>query len=636
MLANLKKFYKIYKEASGKTGAFSGGQGQWHKYSKDPVGLNNQKADKFVVTDELLNHFIENGSSVRAVSAVELRITSLKQWQDANLLLRQIKSLSESSNLRIAFKVNHSILLYLDDFLIGLNNSNVDAPVLFYFDSSLLKALKKNRNSWFHFQMFLSKKEKLSSKDPAFYLYYRRLNTFLLYPDDKEVKDSLGKLNRNPYSYTYLSIWDLGRHAIRVKRKTLMIGKVLNNGPQNSSVPNSRVMFESPKDWRRILITGIYGTETQGDKAILGELVHFLNRLVPDAEISITSLNSAISKQSAIEMPELLPIRIVDFHSENLFDSISSYDSVILGGGPIMTSQSLIRIERMFSEARKNCRDTVIFGCGLGPLYESEMLEVAKNLLINSSYAFFRDKESYDLAMNLAPNEFFRYACDPAFNYVFRWRNTAEKEKGFERDARTKIGTLLRENTSQFILGSDKQKLRSQNKQLAAAVSNLLQLFNSKKPSWINLLHMNAPFVGMDDRIFNRQVESELKESNFNSYTMYREYLTLDEHLKILNEMDFALAMRYHGHIFSIALGVPLISIDYTGRKGKVSNLMQSADLLPYKFNWSELESPNMDPVLQELISNRDKMSEYFNRLTLTYVEKLEGVYKELFGLTSE
>lgn len=636
MIASLKKFYTTFKRASGRIGPFSGGQSQWSVYSKNPQIRSGKKANKLVVDYEFLDHFILNCSSFHEVTAVELRVTSLKQAHELDELSLQIKSLSKSFNVRIAFKVNYTILLYLDDFLIGLNKLKVVVPVIFYFDSSLLRAFEKNRNSWFHFQMFLSKEEKLSSKDLATYLYYRKLKTFLLFPDSKETEDSLGMLNRNPFSYTYLSIWDLVKYAIRVKRKTLVNDKVLITSPQHSSVSNSGVIIENPKDWRRVLITGIYGTETQGDKAILGELVHFLNRLVPDAELSITSLNMAISRQSAIEMPELLPIRIVDFHNENLFDSISSFDAVILGGGPIMSSQSLIRIEQMFSEARKNGRDTVIFGCGLGPLYESEMLEVAKNLLINSSYAFFRDKESYDLAMNLAPNEFYRYACDPAFNYVYRWRNTTEKKKGSEKDGRTKIGTLLRENTSQFIVGMDKQKLRGQNEQLAAAVSNLLQLFNSKRPSQINLLHMNAPFVGMDDRIFNRQVESELKEFNFNSYTMYREYLTLDEHLKILYEMDFALAMRYHGHIFSIALGVPLISIDYSGKKGKVSNLMKSAELLPYKFNWSELDSPNMDSVLNELIPNRSEISEYYNRLTLDYVGKLESVYQELFGLTSE
>ena len=43
--------------------------------------------------------------------------------------------------------------------------------------------------------------------------------------------------------------------------------------------------------WRRVLITGWYGTETQGDKAILGEVLHFIKSASPDCKIVLTMHN---------------------------------------------------------------------------------------------------------------------------------------------------------------------------------------------------------------------------------------------------------------------------------------------------------------------------------------------------------
>jgi MoaA/NifB/PqqE/SkfB family radical SAM enzyme len=50
----------------------------------------------------------------------------------------------------------------------------------------------------------------------------------------------------------------------------------------------------SPSEWQHVLITGWYGTETAGDKAILGELLHFLKTYAHDCRVTLTTLDHKV------------------------------------------------------------------------------------------------------------------------------------------------------------------------------------------------------------------------------------------------------------------------------------------------------------------------------------------------------
>lgn len=93
------------------------------------------------------------------------------------------------------------------------------------------------------------------------------------------------------------------------------------------------VQQENPRLWNRVMITGWYGTETTGDKAIIGEIIHQLRQYNPDLHVVISSIDFRVSWQTAVEMGvenvSFEPIRSC-FSPE----IVKSLDAVIMGGGP--------------------------------------------------------------------------------------------------------------------------------------------------------------------------------------------------------------------------------------------------------------------------------------------------------------
>ena len=202
-----------------------------------------------------------------------------------------------------------------------------------------------------------------------------------------------------------------------------------------------------------------------------------------------------------------------------------------------------------------------------------------------STAGFLRDQASHDLMKKLVPNLRLSVACDPAVGFVRRWskRNSEHKLKS------NSVALLVRANTSEFAPNMSKKELANKNKISAKVICSLFADYVEQHNSKVDLLQMNAPYVGGDDRIFNRLIGYSLPKSvpvNF-----HREYLSLDEQMSYLNDSSISIAMRYHGHIFSMAMGIPFVSIDYTGKEGKVSSLLNRINYSKNSIIWNDLSS---------------------------------------------
>ena len=66
--------------------------------------------------------------------------------------------------------------------------------------------------------------------------------------------------------------------------------------------------------------------------------------------------------------------------------------------------------------------------------------------------------------------------------------------------------------------------------------------------------------------------------------------------------------MRYHGHIFSIALNVPFISIDYTGKNGKVSNLLERISCVENSIKVKKISERSLKNQLNNINLNSKKL----------------------------
>ena len=91
--------------------------------------------------------------------------------------------------------------------------------------------------------------------------------------------------------------------------------------------------------------------------------------------------------------------------------------------------------------------------------------------------------------------------------------------------------------------------------------------------------------------------------------------------------------MRYHGHLFCMALGVPFLSIDYTGKQGKINNLMRRINYAQWSYGWRVMDVDQVRSRLQQLFEERSHWSEYLRRQAMNLVGGLNETYVQTFNL---
>ena len=393
---------------------------------------------------------------------------------------------------------------------------------------------------------------------------------------------------------------------------------------------NIKVAVESPKNWNHVLITGWYGTETNGDKAILGEVLHFIKSCSPDCKITLTTIYEKISRQTNRELELLEGVELIDIKDAYNPKIISNCDAVVIGGGPLMETSEMHNILRIFSEAHRQNKSRVIFGCGIGPIHTDNIKEVTTNILKLTTAGFLRDKESYDYATRLYKNHELKYACDPAIAFISRWRKKHSQQLHIDTD-KLHIVCLLRSNTNEFSEKQSKEQLFQANYQMAGQIASVLKTVLQENDAVVDLLFMNATWVGGDDRVFNRQVDEQLDISEKSN--VVRSYHTLEEQLEQMLTTDVSVVMRYHGHIFCMALGIPFLSIDYTGEKGKVISLVKRIGYEEWTQHWEGFSTEQASKRLQNLIEEKRRWSKHLLEQTDLLVSGLYDTYKEVFGV---
>lgn len=385
----------------------------------------------------------------------------------------------------------------------------------------------------------------------------------------------------------------------------------------------------SPKGWKHVLITGWYGTETTGDKAILAEVVHYIQSQSPGCRVSITSIDQKISRQTNLELPDIHHARLVDLSKAHQAQVIEAVDAVIIGGGPLMETQAMWDVHRIFQEANRQQKARVIFGCGIGPLHSDEMRQITTQILRLTTAGFFRDEQSFEYASKHAPDQSIAFACDPALAYLKRWL-AAHDNPIAQHGNPLRIATLLRGNTGEFIVGKTRQELGELNRQSALKIAAVLESVAERHSAQVSLLAMNTPWIGGDDRMFNRLVASYCSPQT--NLHIARAYYPLDQVIQTLAGADVGVAMRYHGHLFCMALGIPFLSIDYSGKSGKVYNLTHRIGYERASVPWNEFDIDQAIRCFCEIINERAHWSGYLMKKTNHLVEQLQHTYAEVFG----
>lgn len=356
---------------------------------------------------------------------------------------------------------------------------------------------------------------------------------------------------------------------------------------------NDKVLSRNNKN---ILICGWYGTETLGDKAILAGLILIIRKVLPEANIILSSLNPYVSQMTVNQMYELDGVKIINV--EEAVKLSWNMDYVVFGGGPLMDLLELAPMQVIFENAKKGEAKTIIAGCGIGPLYENCYIASTKKIIEISDRVLLRDEESYKYATNylgLEPSSI-DFNVDPAFIWLKTIKTKLDKSVINIHKSKRILSLGLRDfpyqSYAKHISSSSKKNeinIDYRNK-VILILEKLIELYDDLL---IRPIPMCTNHFGGDDRWFYYDLfrESPIILKHLDTSFINEELNPLD-YCKAIYESKAVLAMRFHSLVFSLGLNVPVVALDYTLKKGKVSILAKSRNV-PC-FSLDEIDVPEI------------------------------------------
>ena len=83
-----------------------------------------------------------------------------------------------------------------------------------------------------------------------------------------------------------------------------------------------------------------------------------------------------------------------------------------------------------------------------------------------------------------------------------------------------------------------------------------------------------------------------------------RAYLNTRDLIERIAGARVAVAMRYHAHLFCLALGVPFVSVNYTGVDGKVARLVNRLGGAVPSLDWATLDARRIEEALRLVLDD--------------------------------
>ena len=329
----------------------------------------------------------------------------------------------------------------------------------------------------------------------------------------------------------------------------------------------AREAASAPNTPPRILICGWYGTETLGDKAILGGIVYAIRRRWPGIAVDLASLEPYVSRMTVRQMPELKIDRVVTLGEAFAHASDAQYCAVAIGGGPLMSSIPwCTHLLELFAAAKQVGSKCLIAGCGIGPLYVDYRNAAIKHLLEVADEVVLRDRGSAQVARDVLKIERkLEIALDPAFIWI------RQHAKSAGREPKQILLALRNWPIEEFAARMDRthaeQIKAAYERELVAMIQEILRIDPSTK---LIPFCMHKYAVGGDDRIFYRRLLAPFPEILSRLDNRHRTPL---EDLQLIARSRAVLAMRFHSVVFSLATNTPFLAVDYT-LGGKIAGLL--------------------------------------------------------------
>lgn len=325
----------------------------------------------------------------------------------------------------------------------------------------------------------------------------------------------------------------------------------------------------------KITIIGWYGTETIGDRAILAGLFRLFFREYGDYEVRLGAIYPFYTEKTLLEDEDFLrtcngerPLRVSVFDSRSpkaLRGAIHTSDVVAIGGGPLYDSPAMFMLEYALKYARHKRKQTMILGCGIGPLYRKVYRNTLLRILRNTDIAIFRDQVSKQEADRLCgSSENFFAAIDPAVIAL----SVFDRKNPKETDDDEYIAVAIRAFPGGFKLAPGLT-----DKEVDKEVAGYLEQMQEATGKEIRMIPMNYCDSGGDDRkIMNA---FRFQSSNIH-FQVQNEPLNTFQTMQVFRNAWGCAGMRFHSVVFQTILNGNNLILDYTDAgTGKIGNFLQ-------------------------------------------------------------
>lgn len=325
-----------------------------------------------------------------------------------------------------------------------------------------------------------------------------------------------------------------------------------------------------------IFIVGWYGTETIGDKAILGGIIDFYRKKYFKPNIIVSSIYPIITKRTLIELNEQ-KIKVISFRSFDFVKYSKIAKEIVMGGGPLMNMEELDIPLLAFSIAKFNKKQTIIFGCGVGPIYGKYLDKLIKIIHLSDT-VLVRDYESKLFLSKFHLKKNINVINDPAIDYVQKIQSNILVNQ------QNVLCCYLRELTTEYVNLAEDDFLKIKYK-FEQALANFIKFkANELNVDEIILYHMHNFIVGNDDRDFSRRFINEHFNNYFIKVSYDKELSSIEKIVGAMKSSKLNICMRYHSVVFADTLNVPYLAIDYTNG-GKIYGYMKDRSQLDKLFS---------------------------------------------------
>jgi polysaccharide pyruvyl transferase CsaB len=358
---------------------------------------------------------------------------------------------------------------------------------------------------------------------------------------------------------------------------------------------------------RKVVIAGYYGFDNAGDEAILSVLVNDLRRQSSSTQIVVVSGDP--EKTSAT-----FQVRSVEYRDIcEIISEIQTCNLVILGGGGLFhdywgfdPTKILARDYSNIAYYSTICllatileKPLMLYGVGVGPLFERSSREHTRLAFEQASRATVRDVESRDLLVScgLDPARV-EVSADPAFRFEPAPAHRVEKileAEGFEDSGDTVIGISLRD----WSFGANIDHWTRE-------VAKGLDLFlDHHKARAIFIPFQNFGTYLTDDLAISLRVIEQMRHKA--RALMIRGEYSVSEKAGIIASSDVVVGMRLHSIIFAASAAIPVVGLVYDE---KVRACMGQLGIDRYAIDLRAIDAEGLQKAMEQAREQRAIISE--------------------------